>query len=262
MALVPHGGATAAQPALLLVKQGDGYRTIVTGPTGGAGRALPFALPGKVQPGETRALATNTKDGSTVYDVAYALVTVTDGSAVTNVNDAWALASCNECTTVAVSFQVVLVVGRSATVTPINAAVAANKDCYRCVTAALAVQLVVSISQVPTAEVQAQLNAALAKLDDIKGLDPGQLVTAVTTVQTEVLSILTDAGLVDGVTTKTATAAASTTPSPLSVPTQAGPAASPSASASPASSPTPTPTASPTTEPSSPAPSAPSPASS
>jgi putative peptide zinc metalloprotease protein len=249
LALVPQD---KSQPAMLLTRDAAGTaQAIVTGAEGGTARALPFALPDDLRPGETRALATNTQDGSTVYDVAYALVTVTDGAPVTQVNDAWALASCTACTTVAVSFQVVLVVGHSDVITPINAAVAANKGCLRCVTSALAVQLIVSVKEAPSPEVQAQLNAALAKLD--AKVDPSQLVAQVTAVQKEVVAILTDADLVDAPvvtavasataspsagSTTSATASATTSPSPSSAP-----------SATPTASATPTPTATPSEEP-------------
>ena len=39
------------------------------------------------------------------YDVVYSIVTVKDGAPVDSANTAYALANCNACTTVAVSFQ-------------------------------------------------------------------------------------------------------------------------------------------------------------
>ena len=261
LAMVPHGAAAADHPVLLITKQDGAYRSIVTTAHGGTGHAFPFALPPSLKPGETRALAVNDRDGATVYDVSYALVTVKDGARVTNVNDAWALASCTRCTTVAVSFQVVLVVGQSSVVTPVNAAVAANGSCVSCLTTAMAVQLVVTLSHTPSAQVTAQLQQALAALDDVKGLAPAALVAAVDDVQSQVLGILTDAGLVDAsaATTAVATATPSTVPtdagaaSPSSRPTSdasAGP--SPSGSTQAASTtgePTPEPTTQPTPQP-------------
>lgn len=241
LAMVPRGSAAADHPVLLVTQQGDGLRSVLTSTTGGLGHALPFALPGQAKPGENRALAVNTKDGSVVYDIAYALVTITDGKPVTAVNDAWALASCTGCTTVAVSFQVVLVVGHSNVITPVNAAVAANGNCIRCLTTAMAVQLVITLNGAPSAAVQAQLHSALA------GLDASRLLATVDAVRTKVLTILTDAGLVDGVTTTTATATAS--PTTLTVPTQPGPSGSGSPSSSPSASATPTPTETPTDSP-------------
>ena len=80
--------------------------------------AFPFILPPRPGPGGTQALALGTQDHGETYAIAYALVTVTKGKAVPQANSAYALASCQSCTTVAVSFQVVLVVGRSNSVTP------------------------------------------------------------------------------------------------------------------------------------------------
>jgi putative peptide zinc metalloprotease protein len=239
-ALVPRDGNG---PTLLLVPGEDGTRAVLatgsgTEPT--AATAFPFHLPDAPGPGDNQALALGTRDGGTVYDVAYALVTVTDGSAVSNTNTAYALASCAYCTTVAVAFQVVLVVGQTDVVAPLNAAVAANADCLQCATTALAVQLVVTLNALPSQQVYDQLTAALSSLDGLEGLDTEQLWQTVQQVQTEVLQVLTEAGLVDGVTT--ATASASATPSATA-------AAVASAAASPDSTPSasPEPTAQPTT---------------
>jgi putative peptide zinc metalloprotease protein len=253
LAMVPHGAAAKDHPVLLLTKQDDGLRTILTTTSGGTGHALPFALPGDLRPGETRALAVNTTDGAVVYDISYALVTVTDGNAVTSVNDAWALASCTACTTVAVSFQVVLVVGQSTVVTPVNAAVAANGNCISCLTTAMAVQLVVTLDKVPSEQVEQQLQDALASLDDLKGLSPDQLVAAVAAVQQHVVTILTDAGLMTGAGTTTTTAVATATPSGAAAAT-APPASTPPPETSAASTTTPSPagtspTAGPTSSP-------------
>ena len=95
-----------------------------SGPTAAAGAtsrlrppvtatAFPFKLPDKPGPHDSQALATNTTDGGIKYDVVYSLVTVQDGAPVDETNSAYALASCKACTTVAVSFQLVLIVGQS-----------------------------------------------------------------------------------------------------------------------------------------------------
>ena len=252
LAMVPRGGATEAHPALLVLQTDDGPTAVITSGDR-AGRAFPFALPSAPRPGDNQALAVNGTDGSTVYDVAVALVTLTDGADVRNANTAWALASCTRCTTVAVAFQVVLVVGQSDVVVPVNAAVAANSACISCLTQALAVQLVVTLKDLPSDEVRTKLDAALAQLDATKSLDAQQLYDDLMGVQQQVLTVLTDAGLVDASTT--ATASASATPSasdaPTSEPTPSGSAAAtelPSASPSaPSSDPTPsaTPSATP-----------------
>jgi putative peptide zinc metalloprotease protein len=239
-ALVPRDGEG---PTLLLVPGEGGTQAVLATGSGAepsAATAFPFQLPDAPRPGDNQAVALGTKDGGTVYDVAYALVTVTDGSAVTNANTAYALASCSYCTTVAVAFQVVLVVGQTDVVAPLNAAVAANADCLQCATTALAVQLVATLNALPSQQVYDQLAAALSALDDLQGLDTQQLWEAVQQVQSEVLQVLTNAGLVDGVTT--ATASASPTPSATAaVVVTAAPTPGESATA------TPEPTAQPTT---------------
>jgi putative peptide zinc metalloprotease protein len=90
-------------------------------------------------------VAAGRKDGGVTYDVAYSLVTARGGAPVTETNSAYTLADCRSCTTVAVSFQVVLVVGQSHTVAPINAAGALNDNCPACITTAIADQIVVTL---------------------------------------------------------------------------------------------------------------------
>src|SRR5581483_8313974 len=109
-------------------------------------------------------------DGGVVYDVEYALITVAGGAPVTNTNAAYAFASCAACTTVAVSFQVVLVVGPSSAIAPVDAAVALNDQCPACMTTAIADQLVITLSSQPTQEVMDKLEAALRQLGAISAL--------------------------------------------------------------------------------------------
>ena len=90
--------------------------------------------------------------------MAYALVTVSGGGNVTNTNSAYAIAHCRACTTVAVSFQLVLVVGQSKVIAPINAAGALNYDCPACVTTALADQIVVTLKAQPSQQLLDTLN--------------------------------------------------------------------------------------------------------
>ena len=85
------------------------------------------------------------------YDLAFALVWA-DGDEVLNVNEAHAYASCSDCVAVAVAFQVVLIMDDAQVVVPQNLAVSANYDCYRCITAAIASQLVLSVKEEPGEE--------------------------------------------------------------------------------------------------------------
>lgn len=135
---------TQQHPALAMV-------LIPTGPRAQSAHAtwvFPFDKPLPPRAGDNQALAVNTTDGSVQYKVAFALVWVNAGSAggrVTNTNSAYAFADCRDCTTVAVGFQVVLVLGNANLVVPQNLSVAANYNCVRCLTAALADQLVVTL---------------------------------------------------------------------------------------------------------------------
>jgi putative peptide zinc metalloprotease protein len=105
---------------------------------------FPFDRPLPPGDGDNQALVVNTEDGSVLYDVAFALVWA-DEDTVDTRNEAYAFASCSGCTTVAVAFQVVLVVGEADVVVPENLAGALNYACLECVTHALATQLVVSV---------------------------------------------------------------------------------------------------------------------
>ena len=105
---------------------------------------FPFDRPLPPGEGDNQALAVNTRDGSVAYDVSFALVWA-DEDTVLNRNEAYALASCRDCRTVAVAFQVVLLVGSVDVVVPQNLAAAVNYACVECVTYALATQLVVTL---------------------------------------------------------------------------------------------------------------------
>ena len=112
---------------------------------------FPFDKPLPPEEGDNQAAAFNTTDGSMKYDIAFALVWA-EGNEVLNVNEAHAYASCSNCVTVAVAFQVVLIMDDAQVVVPQNLAVAANYECYRCITAALASQLVLSVEETPGEE--------------------------------------------------------------------------------------------------------------
>ena len=199
---------------------------------------LPFKLPDAPGEGDSQALATNTTDGGIVYDIAYSLVTVSGGEPVDNENSAYALASCDACTTLAVSFQLVLVVGQSDRIMPINVAEALNLDCPSCITTAIAKQIVVSVTSAPSEELLRRLTAELEKLDAIDTNDsPAEVLAQVNAVNDAIQRELDDSGITYPKATPT--------PAPAETPDAA---ASPDASATPgsAASPTPTPTPTPT----------------
>ena len=99
--------------------------------------------PALAQEDTTAAVAINTKDGSSLFDFAFQ-VRKTMKDAVEHTNAAVAYANCEECSTVAISFQVVLAGGGPDTVAPTNVAVALNEQCTTCLTAAFAYQFVIA----------------------------------------------------------------------------------------------------------------------
>jgi putative peptide zinc metalloprotease protein len=212
--------------------------------------AFPFQLPSAPGPGGTQALATNTKDGGVLYDVAYSIVTVQDGAPVTNTNSAFAIAHCKACTTVAVSFQIVLVIGQSKIIAPINAAGALNYNCTSCLTTAIADQIVVTLKSQPSQELAAQLAADLKQLNALPELGsnatPAAVASAVATVQQEIETQLHNSGLMTTSSSSNPSASDNTTTSSSS--SSGGSTTSTSSSSPPTSS---TPASGSTTTPSS-----------
>ncbi|MET3951496.1 hypothetical protein [Arthrobacter sp. UYEF36] len=119
---------------------------------------FPFDQPAAPEEDGNQSLAVNTTDGSVVYDVAFALVWADDGEDVTTRNEAYAFASCTDCAAVAVGFQVVLIVGQTDVIIPENLSAAANYDCVRCLTYALASQLVLTLDGPLSADGMTRLN--------------------------------------------------------------------------------------------------------
>ena len=205
---------------------------------------FPFDQPLPPDEGDNQALAVNTTDDSVTYDVAFAMVWAT-GDEVLNVNEAHAYASCSDCVAVAVAFQVVLIMDDAQVVVPQNLAVAANYDCYQCITAAIASQLVLSVEEEPGEQ---QLLALVEVWDRL--IEFGQNITSYTlaeitaqldAIKAEIVAILYDASPVPP-------------PGQTTAPSPSG-TEEPDGEATPSDSPTPTPTESST---SSPAPSSPS----
>ncbi|HEX4733833.1 MAG TPA: hypothetical protein VH247_05420 [Thermoleophilaceae bacterium] len=162
--------------------------------------AFPFKLPDKPRPQDSQALAVNTKDGAVKYDVVYSVVTVTGGQPVDSQNTAYALANCNACTTYAVSFQLVLIVGTSQAIAPINFAGALNGNCPACTTLAIADQIVVTLNAAPSDELLKRLSEELAQLNMIKlladhGVSPDEVASEVLEVQNDIETELNNSGL-------------------------------------------------------------------
>jgi putative peptide zinc metalloprotease protein len=92
---------------------------------------------------DTAAVAINTKDGSSVFRLAFAIKRAA-GDVVDNSNAAVAFASCTDCQTVAISIQIVLITGDAEVITPVNLAIAINQNCTLCDTLASAYQWVLT----------------------------------------------------------------------------------------------------------------------
>jgi putative peptide zinc metalloprotease protein len=154
---------------------------------------FPFDRPAPPRPGDNQAMSIVTKDGGTAYDAAFALVWA-DGNTVLNANQAYAFASCAQCEAVAIAFQVVLVVGDANIVAPQNVAEAISYNCISCVTAALAVQLVVTIPDKLSDQAMAQLQKLWAEImqwsKHLKGLTFAQIQAQLEKYEKQILAIV------------------------------------------------------------------------
>ncbi len=209
----------------------EGTQGTVSGADGDQTWVFPFNRPLEPGEGDNQAMAVNYADGGTRYDVAFAMVWVEDGDDALNRNEAYALASCRDCTTVAVAFQVVVVVGQSDVIIPKNVSAAVNYNCLSCVTVALAQQLLVTVDRMPGPEAMRRIQdlwAELARLQTrITELSFAEIEQALDDFEVQVLAALSEDGA-------------------LSIPTKPSPTATPSGSptadadATPTGTPTPT----------------------
>ena len=161
---------------------------------------FPFDKPLPPAEGDNQALAVATTDGSMSYDLAFAMVWA-EGDEVLNVNEAHAYASCSDCVAVAVAFQVVLIMDDAHVVVPQNLAVAANYDCYQCITAAIASQLVLSVEGEPGEEELRALGEVWGRLIEFAGRITSYTLTEITAkldaIKAEIVGILGQAPAVE-----------------------------------------------------------------
>jgi putative peptide zinc metalloprotease protein len=188
---------TADHPALAMVlvpksqgADGSGGTSAEAAPTW----VFPFDRPLPPGEGDNQALAVNTEDGSVAYDVSFSLVWVEEGDAALNRNEAYAAASCRDCRTVAVAFQVVLLVGSVDVVVPQNLSTAVNYACLECVTYALATQLVVTVPGPLSDEAAQELAAIWAELQafgvQIEGVPLAELRDRLTDFEARILDVV------------------------------------------------------------------------
>jgi putative peptide zinc metalloprotease protein len=110
------------------------------------------------------------------------------GHNVRPVNLAFARATCTDCQTLAVAFQVSIYRRGASEVTPQNAAVAVNAGCLRCVTAAWAVQYVIPVddmSQIPpeVGRLTRAMDAALREIEGVRNNADVNVVAAIQRIQ-------------------------------------------------------------------------------
>lgn len=143
------------------------------------------------------AVAVNTEDGGSVFRLAFSIRTVANGT-VDESNTAIAFASCTDCQTVALAFQVILVWNDPNVVVPENEAIAFNDQCVECLTFASATQIVLGFDGPVrlTAEGRqrmAELYQSLKALEDqIATMTATQLIQAVNAAKTELVTILNE----------------------------------------------------------------------
>jgi len=211
---------------------------IVLTPKSGSGPTwvFPFNKPAAPGAGDNQAMAIVTKDGGTAYDVSFALVWA-DKDTVLNRNEAYAFASCRTCKAVAVSFQVVLVVGQAHVVAPQNIAAAVSYHCFACITQALATQLVVTVPGPLSADATQQLDALWARIVDFEqhvgSLSFDQIKSAIAGFEQQIIAVvrpdLTTPGVAPSAVPSASTATSDGSSTPPTAPTgeqTAAPAAS------------------------------------
>jgi putative peptide zinc metalloprotease protein len=103
--------------------------------------AIGLAWPGVAGAQDSTAIAINTKDGTSIFKIAFQIARVNQ-DVVDNGNAAVAVNSCTECQSIATAFQIVLVFSDPDVVTPTNLALSLNTECEACVAFASAFQWV------------------------------------------------------------------------------------------------------------------------
>lgn len=249
---------TKAQPQLALVlapqstdADGSGAGAVKTASAVPAdGWVFPVDRPLAPEPGDTQALAINTRDGTAVYEAAFALVWVIDNTDAMNVNEAQAYASCTSCTAVAVAYQVVFVIDSDDAddnvVAPQNLAGALNYECANCLTYALARQLFVTLDEPLSDGAMRELDAVWSNMATFeKEIESGRLdreeIEARLDAYTEQIVAIVRADQPGALPTTTGTQVAATTTT--SAPPTTSTSVTPTTTSSATTSPEPTPSA-------------------
>ena len=143
--------------------------------------------------GRNRAWAINRTDGTVVTKLAVAWA-ITTAEEITNRNEAFALASCTDCASRAVAFQVLLLVGEPTVIAPVNVAAAVNQECHTCLTEALAEQLVVTVTGMPSHQAREQIGLAMRRVKQlhkqVEHLTMGQILYVLQATEAQIMGIL------------------------------------------------------------------------
>jgi putative peptide zinc metalloprotease protein len=149
------------------------------------------AAPGHAQ--DNAALAINTKDGTDIFKLAFKIVRVNQ-DIVDQSNAAVAFNSCEECQSIAVAFQIVLIFSDPDVVIPENLALALNYECDACVAFASAYQWALTTGGPVhfTAEGNMRLAELRKRLRELlrSDLTPGQLQAELDQIKAEIADIL------------------------------------------------------------------------
>jgi putative peptide zinc metalloprotease protein len=107
------------------------------------GLTLAAVKPAVAHAQDSAAVAINTKDGTSIFRVAFKIARVNQ-EVVDQSNAAAAWASCTDCQAIAAAFQIVLIFSDPDVVTPSNIALAINWECTTCIAFASAYQWVLT----------------------------------------------------------------------------------------------------------------------
>jgi putative peptide zinc metalloprotease protein len=135
-------------------------RLLILGVAAVVAGGVPAARPAPAA-ADNAAIAVNTKDGTTVFKVAFAIRHVMS-DVVTETNAAVAYNSCTDCASVAIAFEIVLVESDASVISPTNVAIAFNESCTTCVAVAEAYQFVLGTGGI--VHFDAEGNRILAEL--------------------------------------------------------------------------------------------------
>lgn len=128
--------------------------------------------PVAAQAQDNAAVAINTKDGTSIFRVAFKIARV-NREIVDQSNAAAAWASCTDCQAIAAAFQIVLIFSDPDVVKPTNLALAVNWECTSCIAFASAYQWVLTTGGPVhfTAEGNSELAAIRQRLHELSQLD-------------------------------------------------------------------------------------------